>query len=202
MEIRKGKRRQQAEQSREALVRAASRLFFARGFQGVTVDEICREAGMTKGAFYYHFKGKDEIYGQLFTPRLDAYLDAHYALSEDAPARERFLTLARCTFEASRAFGRELVAQNTVALILNRHSNLFEEGRTHTRLLMGAVDAAIAEGTLRVSLDRRGAALLYACLMNGFLVKWESAGDADASVDWDELLRQEMSLLTDERKAP
>jgi AcrR family transcriptional regulator len=39
---------------------AARALFAERGFEPVTVDEIAVAAGCSKGAFYYHFKTKEE----------------------------------------------------------------------------------------------------------------------------------------------
>lgn len=53
--------RKQAEQNHEAVIAAASRLFKARGINGVSVPELMAEAGLTHGAFYGHFKSKDEL---------------------------------------------------------------------------------------------------------------------------------------------
>jgi TetR/AcrR family transcriptional regulator, transcriptional repressor for nem operon len=33
----------------------------AQGYAGASVDDICREAGVTKGSFFHHFKSKDEL---------------------------------------------------------------------------------------------------------------------------------------------
>lgn len=33
----------------------------AKGYGATTVDDICREAGLTKGAFFHHFKGKEDM---------------------------------------------------------------------------------------------------------------------------------------------
>ena len=43
------------------LIRAAERVMSRRGYVGATTDEIAREAGLTKGALYFHFKNKEEI---------------------------------------------------------------------------------------------------------------------------------------------
>ena len=43
------------------LLASALKLVRESGYDATTVDEICHEAGVTKGAFFYHFKSKDEL---------------------------------------------------------------------------------------------------------------------------------------------
>lgn len=43
------------------LLDAAVNVVRARGYAAATIDDICREAGVTKGSFFHHFKGKDEL---------------------------------------------------------------------------------------------------------------------------------------------
>lgn len=43
------------------LLDAALRVIRVQGYAGSSVDDICREAGVTKGSFFHHFKGKDEL---------------------------------------------------------------------------------------------------------------------------------------------
>lgn len=45
----------------ERIVKEASRLFRERGFEGVTVGEVMKAAGLTHGAFYAHFGSKQEL---------------------------------------------------------------------------------------------------------------------------------------------
>jgi AcrR family transcriptional regulator len=47
--------------SQEMLLAAAVKLFSARGYDQTTLQDIAGEAGLTKGALYYHFKSKEEI---------------------------------------------------------------------------------------------------------------------------------------------
>ena len=46
---------------RDGILEAGTRLFRRQGFVATTVDEICAEAGATKGAFFHHFASKEAL---------------------------------------------------------------------------------------------------------------------------------------------
>ena len=50
-----------AKDARTRLLDAALKLVRERGYSATTVDELCRVAGVTKGAFFHHFKSKDDL---------------------------------------------------------------------------------------------------------------------------------------------
>jgi TetR/AcrR family transcriptional repressor of nem operon len=47
--------------ARTKLLDAALKLVRAQGYAATTVDDLCRDAGVTKGAFFHHFKSKDAL---------------------------------------------------------------------------------------------------------------------------------------------
>jgi TetR/AcrR family transcriptional regulator, transcriptional repressor for nem operon len=47
--------------SRTRLLEAGSTVVRAKGYTATTVDDICAEAGVTKGSFFHHFKSKEEL---------------------------------------------------------------------------------------------------------------------------------------------
>ena len=47
--------------ARAKLLDAALRIIRTKGYNATTVDELCAAAGVTKGAFFHHFKTKDEL---------------------------------------------------------------------------------------------------------------------------------------------
>ncbi len=53
--------REQAAENRQRIVETAARLFRDHGFNGVGVDAIMKEAGLTHGGFYGHFESKDDL---------------------------------------------------------------------------------------------------------------------------------------------
>lgn len=57
--------------TREKLVRAGAALAKRGGFAGSGVDALARAAGVTSGAFYKHFDGKDALLGAICKTELD-----------------------------------------------------------------------------------------------------------------------------------
>jgi AcrR family transcriptional regulator len=70
---------QRSEETRARLLQAASKQFSTNGYDAASVDEICAEAGVSKGAFYHHFPSKQAVFLALFEDWLkgvDAGLEA------------------------------------------------------------------------------------------------------------------------------
>jgi AcrR family transcriptional regulator len=64
-----GSRRTQAERreaTRGALLAAARALFAERGYAGVATEDIVQRAGVTRGALYHHFRGKDDVFAAAY----------------------------------------------------------------------------------------------------------------------------------------
>ncbi len=53
--------RQQVAKNRHRIVEVAGKLFREKGFDGVSVADIMKSAGLTHGAFYGHFASKDDL---------------------------------------------------------------------------------------------------------------------------------------------
>ncbi|MBO4941365.1 MAG: TetR/AcrR family transcriptional regulator [Clostridia bacterium] len=51
---------------RKQIIDAAQKMFFEKGFDGVTIRAVQREVGCEVGLFYYYFKSKDEIFEVIF----------------------------------------------------------------------------------------------------------------------------------------
>lgn len=62
--------------TRQRLVDAAETVFARRGVMAASVEEICEEAGFTRGAFYSNFASKDELCAALLDSRSQRDFDA------------------------------------------------------------------------------------------------------------------------------
>ena len=80
--------RAEGRNGREALLRAAGEVFAAEGFRAASVDEIAERAGYSKGAFYWHFPSKDEVFLALLEERIDAPTREMIELLESAPPEQ------------------------------------------------------------------------------------------------------------------
>jgi TetR/AcrR family transcriptional repressor of nem operon len=54
----------QRERTRQRILDSAARLFALRGFEAVSLDDLMTEAGLTRGAFYHHFRTKTQVYSE------------------------------------------------------------------------------------------------------------------------------------------
>ena len=62
------RRKEQARQTEAAILQAALELARANSFDKVSVRDICQRAGITTGAFYHHFRSKEDLLSRGFAP--------------------------------------------------------------------------------------------------------------------------------------
>src|SRR3989338_4184811 len=74
--LEKPPRRRKREETRGRLMEAAIGVFARSGFDRATVDEIVREAGFSKGAFYVHFESKEDLFWAMLEERISRQLEA------------------------------------------------------------------------------------------------------------------------------
>jgi AcrR family transcriptional regulator len=62
----RGRQAERSEATRKALVDVGRKLFAKRGYADVGTEEIVRRAGVTRGALYHHFSGKEELFRAVY----------------------------------------------------------------------------------------------------------------------------------------
>lgn len=79
--------------TRDRIIAAAARLFYAEGIRAVSVDAVAERAGITKKTLYYHFRSKDDLVAAYLQsrdqPALDAYASWYEAADGDVAERIR-----------------------------------------------------------------------------------------------------------------
>ena len=85
---RKSGEKRDPEATRRALLAAGARLFPEKGFDGVSVEDLARRAGVNKALISYHFGGKRGLYVAVLESGFAGMADRLRAIEEAADARE------------------------------------------------------------------------------------------------------------------
>ena len=82
-------------ETRERLLKAGAAAFLNHGFRKAKLADIVREAGVTTGPLYWHFRYKEDLFGALVADAydaaivlLDGFLEAYRQLDDSHKARE------------------------------------------------------------------------------------------------------------------
>jgi len=117
------RRREQAQKTETAILNAALELMRKDGFEAVTVRDICSHAGITTGAFYHHFKSKEELFDKGFTPMdqfmgnvLEACSDAGPVVRLRTVLDQYALFMENCGPLAAQYYQRRLGNPDTASL--------------------------------------------------------------------------------------
>ena len=91
-----------ASETRLLILRKAFELIYAKGYQATSIDEIIATTNVTKGAFYYHFKTKDDmgiaIIQEILTPSMIEVLIEPFKNTQD-PNKEIYHVTRHLLFE-------------------------------------------------------------------------------------------------------
>jgi len=88
-----------SEETRTRILEAALRRFAVHGYNAASIDQICADAGVSKGAFYHHFSSKQAIFLTLIESWLGA-IDAGLNAAHHGSVPETFIEMAENTLPA------------------------------------------------------------------------------------------------------
>jgi TetR/AcrR family transcriptional regulator, transcriptional repressor for nem operon len=79
---------EKASNTKHRIMTTAEQIILQKGFAGTSIDEVIQQSHITKGGFFYHFKGKNDLALGL----LKRYLDADDVFFNELLGRARELT--------------------------------------------------------------------------------------------------------------
>jgi AcrR family transcriptional regulator len=112
---------EQAEQTRQAILDAAARLFARKGYKRTRIADIIKEVGVTPPVFYSHFPSKQDLLVEsfgVFVGWMRSFLESRLALEPDPAVRD----LAR----VHAHFGVQALSPDLMSLV--RSEALQEDG--------------------------------------------------------------------------
>jgi TetR/AcrR family transcriptional repressor of uid operon len=192
-------RRRAPEVSRDAILDAALRCFAKHGYHETSIDDIAARARLSKGAVYWHFAGKRE----LFLALIDRFSSEASPLLESVRDAPDWRTGLHRLFEGVGKFqeaglplfklGLEYIAQSARDPKVRA---LFEDSRRKLAEVASAqIARGVAEGTLR-PVSASAVATIIDALNDGLLLAKLISPDIELGAVWrqaEELLWRGMS---------
>jgi AcrR family transcriptional regulator len=137
---------------RHLLIEAAWRCAAVRGFRDLTVDDVCAEAGVSKGAFYGYFAQKQDLLLALLQDDVDALDHELERITQRSDSGvERVRQFARAMLAHGEDAGRVQVRADLWAALLTEdvvRQRLAETTQRRRELVRGWVEEASASGEL------------------------------------------------------
>ncbi len=132
------------------LVEAAHGLFWRYGIKRVSVEEICRAAGVSKMTFYNHFKNKVElalyVLRKVMQTGLEVYRDI---MDRDVPFTEKAADFIQMKLDASDDVSREIIEEIMHSPIPEIAEYMQQLSRQNVQLLLADLTKAQQNGEIR-----------------------------------------------------
>jgi AcrR family transcriptional regulator len=161
----------------DSLTDVALRVFAERGYDGASMDDVARAAGITKASIYHHVSGKEA----LLERGLGRALDALFAILDEPAAREgTAASRLRHIVERVADTTLHLLPELTVLFRIHGTSkserNAVDRRRAFDRVVTEIITQAQRDGDVRGDIDPRLTARLIFGMSNS-VVEWYRSGN-------------------------
>jgi AcrR family transcriptional regulator len=174
----------QGESTITRILNQAIRLFLEKGYHGTSIDDITEAAGITKGALYWHYKGKEDLLRIIIQKWEKDFLDGliHKVDEVNGGAIDKFEKMFRYT-AAFAYYNRELCVSFTTLAgeLIGAHHGIESEIRRiykkYRRFLSNLVLQVKREKIFKKDLDTNLTALVIMGFHDGILFHWSMNRD-------------------------
>ena len=144
-------REEQNRLKQEAFYKTGTWFFNKQGFNGTSLDEIAEHLHVSKGAFYYHIKNKEDLLYNCYSRSLDI-TEQIYDQAASAPGSgiEKIETSCRRIFQVQNAEHGPLIRYNTItALPMERRKKILKRNNLVNERFGQFIEAGVADGSIR-----------------------------------------------------
>lgn len=125
----KPERARRGEDARADLKDTAIDCFSRYGYQGTSIDRIAREAGVTKGAIYYHYKDKNDLLSAAVADRVAEFEDRVQSACQGLGAEESLKRVVAVSVEHALSNDRPRFAIKLMVEAIDTNDPLLDEMR-------------------------------------------------------------------------
>lgn len=168
--------KEEAEQTRQDLLEAALKVFSQKGYSAARLEDIAETAGVTRGAIYYHFGNKSELYKALIEEANQVGNSAiERAISEGGTFIEivsRILVYTFQLLEDDQRFSQVMALQLNTPEAEGYSQRRYNEAKELVASISGLFKVIIEQGELRRDLDPDTAARAFLGYQYGLSNLW------------------------------
>lgn len=166
------------QKQRQQLLNAAWKLFYEKGYQNTTMEDILQEAHCSKGRFYYYFHAKGELLDSLYELFDEKYEEFYAGIDKNSNSFEQLLQLNRFMFDfMSQQIGRELLTSLYISQLSGTTGIQFwGEQRSFVKIILEIVARGQARDEIRSDLDCHALASDIVAEERSQLITWCLAG--------------------------
>ncbi|HYC00200.1 MAG TPA: TetR/AcrR family transcriptional regulator [Candidatus Limnocylindrales bacterium] len=166
-----GERTRRREAARKDLTETAIDCFSRYGYHATSIDRIAKDAGVTKGAIYYHFRDKDDLLAAAVLDRIAEFETRVQSACGDVDCAEGLRRIANVCVEHARSGDRPRFAIKLMVESIDTHDHLREQMRGMMRrfraFLRNIVRAGQDQGLFRRDVDADVVAAAYTSAVIG-----------------------------------
>jgi len=183
-----------SEETRARILEASVKQFSVNGYNKASVDNICAQAGVSKGAFYHHFKTKQDVFLALLDGWLQTF-DQAIEASKDQTAPEIFQKMTEYFPYIFETAGENLPMFLEFWLQASRDETIWDASiapyRRYHKHFVSLIKKGIAEGSF-ADVDPNLAARLIVSAAMGLLL--QSLLDPDGA-KWEKVARETVQVM-------
>jgi AcrR family transcriptional regulator len=144
-------REQQNRLKQEAFYKTGTWFFNKQGFNGTSLDEIADHLNVSKGAFYYHIKSKEDLLYNCYSRSIDILDGIHQQAAQSAgTGLEKAKLTCLSTFYFQNSDEGPLIRYNTItALPMERRRQILQRTEKSNRHFGEFLDEGIRDGSVR-----------------------------------------------------
>lgn len=156
------------------IVSAAWQLFYEKGYNGTTVDDIIALSGTSKGSFYYYFSTKDELLSTLSVILDDYYEELEGAMDPEMNSFEKLLYINHAVHSMiEEKISVDLLASlYSTQLVTSGDNSLLDQNRRYYRLLTKTVEEGQYRGQIRKDMPVSAITRYYAMCERALVSDW------------------------------
>lgn len=190
-------------QSRRKILDAAVKLIRTKGYAATSVDDLCVQAGLTKGSFFHHFKSKNELGEAAARHWTDTTSTLFAGAAYHLPERALDRVLAYIAFRRS-IIGGQLANFTCLAGTLAQELHTTHPAiahaagmsiTSHASTLTADIQAAMDESEKHFPFSAQGLAMHTQTVLQGGFVLAKATGDKRCAEDAVDHLRRYVELL-------